>query len=328
MRATAAWADQLIIEPEMGRAPIVHAIQQAQHSIDLVMYGFTDDTLLNAILQKQAQGKTVKIILERAPYKTTDENKRTISQFKKHQLAWQGTLPAARLIHQKTLILDGRTAMVMTFNFTHSTFQKQRNFAVVIDDPREVKAIAALFAADWNHVPFHNTAPDLIVSPDDSREKLLSLIESAKTSIQLYAQSLSDYQLVGALAKAAKRGVQVQVLTSSKLREKQQAYLTAAGVHIGNSKKLYIHAKALLIDGQQAAIGSINLTRASLDKNRELMVVTRDKQVINPFLATFAQDWEEQPLPAQSWKQPLLPHSQNLRQALRFLRQITELANF
>jgi len=285
------WADQLIIEPDMGRKPILDAINSAQHSIDLVMYGFTDKDLLNAILKKKSNGKTIHVILERNPYKAENENKQTIDAFNTNQIAWLGHITPFRLIHQKTLILDESKAMVMTFNFTHSTFKNERNFALIIDDPQRVQAIASIFSADWNHVPSFNHAHDVIVSPDNSRNMFISLITHAQTSIQIYAQNLNDYKIVGVLAKAAKSGVTIQILTSKPLREKQSHYLTRAGIAIHYSQKFMIHAKVLIIDNQQAVIGSNNLTHASLDDNRELSVITHDPNVIKQLTATFSHDW-------------------------------------
>lgn len=289
--STAACADQLIIEPDAGRQPILDAINNTQHTLNVVMYGLTDEQLLNALMQKKAEGKTVKIILEQRPYKAEDENKRAISAFTNQNMHWQGSVPPFRLIHQKTLILDGKKAIVMTFNFTHSTFKKERNFALIIDDPQRVNDIQSVFAGDWNHHPIVNHPANLIWSPDDSREKIVTAIERAKNTIKIYAQSVNDYKMVGALAKAAHKGVQVQILTSNKLRQKQVDYLERAGVSIHYSKHYYIHAKVLIIDQQTAIIGSINLTRASLENNRELAVITQDPTVIKQLLNTFAQDW-------------------------------------
>src|SRR3990167_5225691 len=86
---TSAFADQLIIEPDMGRQPIVDAINQAKQSIHLVMYGFTDEALLSAILKQKSHGKTIKIILEDQPYKVETENEKIIRQFEQNQISWQ-----------------------------------------------------------------------------------------------------------------------------------------------------------------------------------------------------------------------------------------------
>lgn len=189
--------------------------------------------------------------------------------------------------------MDGKKALVMTFNFTHSTFKNQRNFALVLDDAKTVKAIESIFSADWNHTPIVNASPDIILSPDDSRVKLISMIKNAKYTIRIYAQNITDYKTVGALAAAAKNGVNVALLTSGSLRKKQAAYLTRAGVNIRYSKPLYIHAKAFIIDDNKAVIGSINLTQASLDDNRELAVITQDPAVIKQLKNTFIHDWDQ-----------------------------------
>src|SRR5690242_15591407 len=62
-----SFAARLIIEPEMGRAPIISEIESAKQSVKLVMYNLTDKELLNALLQQQADGREVQIILEKTP---------------------------------------------------------------------------------------------------------------------------------------------------------------------------------------------------------------------------------------------------------------------
>lgn len=287
------WADRLLVEPDMGRQPIIDIINQAQYSIDLVMYGFTDQTLLNKLIQQKNNGRSLKIILEDSPYKAPDENKKTIATLNAQQIPWQGSIPPFRLVHQKTLIADHTKAVIMTFNFTRSTFKNERNFALIIDDPARVNDIATIFSADWNHVAVTNQSPDLLLSPDDSRSKLLTLINQANHRLQIYAQNVSDYKIVGALAKAARKGVQVQLITSTKLRDKQANYLSRAGVSIHYTKKLIIHAKVFIIDNKKAVIGSINLTRASLDNNRELSIVTEDANVMKTLTTTFNHDWND-----------------------------------
>jgi cardiolipin synthase len=286
------FAEQLIIEPDMGRQPIQNMIRSSHHSLNLVMYGLTDNPLLNDLMQQKQSGKTLKILLEHSPYKAKNENNKAIQSFHLNQVDWQGYIPSMRFIHQKTLIVDGSKMIVMTFNFTKSTFAHERNFALIIDDPQQVKEVEAVFSADWHHIPTSMPhSPDLIYSPDNSRLQLVGLISGAKHSIQIYAQSISDYRIVGMLAKAAHHGIKVQIITSSKLHTKPLDYLAKSGVIIQKSRHYYIHAKVMIIDKQKAIIGSINLTRASLDDNRELAVITRDPSTLNQLITTFNKDW-------------------------------------
>jgi phosphatidylserine/phosphatidylglycerophosphate/cardiolipin synthase-like enzyme len=285
-----AWGDELLIEPDQGIKPILEAINQARYSVDLVMYGFTDQSLADAIIQQKLSGKTVKVILEKTPYKNEEENKKIIEDFVNSHVDWKGTVGSFRLVHQKTLIIDDQKALVMTFNFTHSTFKSQRNFALIIDDPRLVNGIKSVFSADWNDKPVSPQIPELIYSPDNSREKIISAILNAKQTLKIYAENLSDYHLIGAIARASKKGVLVQVVMSMPLRAKQARYLEKAKVSVYYSKKLFIHAKVFIIDNETAIIGSINLTRSSLEDNRELSIVSKDKEVIKKLTETFNQD--------------------------------------
>src|SRR5262249_16132978 len=153
--------------------------------------------------------------------------------------------------------------------------------------------------SDWNHQKSqHQCFLHLIWSPDCSREKLISIIDNAQHSLKIYAQHVSDYKIVGALAKASRRGVSVEILTSGHIRDKTANYLKRAGVIIKQSNQFIIHAKVFIIDDSQAIIGSINLTQASLDDNRELSVITQDKKVVKQLNAIFDKDWKN----ADGWK--------------------------
>ena len=105
---TIIWADQLIIEPEMGRKPILSALENSRYSVNLVMYGFTDQQLLNAILKQKSKNIAIKIILEQHPYKRENENNKVITLFNKNKIPWQGSIPGIKLIHQKTLLIDNQ----------------------------------------------------------------------------------------------------------------------------------------------------------------------------------------------------------------------------
>ena len=176
-------ADQLIIEPEMGRQPILTTLQSVRHSAKLVMYNLTDQTLISALCQQAEHGRDVQIILEAQPYKNIAGNQKTFQTLKQCQIKWHNHIPDINFIHQKTLVLDQHTAVVMTFNFTRASFKTERNFALIIDQPTEIKDIIATFAADWNHVAITQHHPNLIWSPENSRAKLLNFINSAKKRI-------------------------------------------------------------------------------------------------------------------------------------------------
>lgn len=290
------FADELIIEPDAGRAPLLSAMQHAKSSVELVMYGFTDERFMDALIAAKNQGKNVQVLLEPSPYRAADENERAIHALQNNHVNLQWPDSHFKLTHQKTFLFDQQTALVMSFNLTHSSFTRERNFALLITNPEEVREIQRVFSADWAHQTVSVENPNLVWSPDNSREKILRLIRSAKSDIDIYAQDISDYQTIGALAKAARAGVKVRIIMSArpeKFHNKKLAYLRRAGVLIHNSHHYYIHAKVMIVDHERALVGSINFTKPSMDSNRELSVITDDREVIQQLSKTFVLDWQD-----------------------------------
>ena len=83
------------------------------------------------------------------------------------------------------------------------------------------------------------------------------------------------------------RGVQVRLIVSpSPEFALEQAGLAAAGVDIRLADSLYIHAKAIIADGERAFVGSQNLSATSLDQNRELGIIVDDPRSRRSTLAT------------------------------------------
>lgn len=288
-------ADRLIIEPDMGRDPIINALNEAQSNVQLVMYGLTDTRLINTLIQTKNRGKYVAVLLEPSPYRTPDENTLAINRLKTANVDVLIPNPDFTLTHQKTLIVDGKSAVIMTFNFTHATFDKERNFGLMITDPDMIREIQAVFAADAKHEAIKVKNPNLVWSPNNSREKILSFIESAHSNIQIYAEGLQDYQVIGALANAARSGVKVQILMSTygnpNRARKQINFLTRAGIQVQFSNQYEIHAKVIIVDQNRALLGSINLTNPSINKNRELSIFVKEPRIIAELEQTFAEDW-------------------------------------
>ena len=57
----------------------------------------------------------------------------------------------------------------------------------------------------------------------------------------------------------------------------------------------YSDAKAIIVDGASAFVGSQNLTQTSLDKNRELGIVLTDRPNLDRLGAVFRSDWDISP---------------------------------
>jgi phosphatidylserine/phosphatidylglycerophosphate/cardiolipin synthase-like enzyme len=100
-----------------------------------------------------------------------------------------------------------------------------------------------------------------------------------------------------ALAAAARGGVRVRVILPAPSGTDRDApgvaLITAAGaqVHRLPQSYLYVHAKAMVVDGRRAFVGSENLSTASLDHNREVGVIVADPDAVQTLESTFDGDW-------------------------------------
>jgi phosphatidylserine/phosphatidylglycerophosphate/cardiolipin synthase-like enzyme len=202
--------------------------------------------------------------------------------------------------HAKFIVVDSSRALVMTLNLTSRYYASTRDFAVADSDAADVAAIEATFAGDFAGDPVTPAGgSDLVWSPTTSSATLVGLINSAKTSLQVENEEMSNADVIDALTSAAQRGVTVDV-TMTDSTEWTPAFdqLSTAGVHVATyaaDASLYIHAKVIVADsgtsGAEAFVGSQNFTTASLNYNRELGLVTNNTAVIGGLAQTLNSDF-------------------------------------
>jgi cardiolipin synthase len=286
----------LIIEPQDGMAPIERLIESASSSIDVVMYEFGDKDLQELLARRAQEGIAVRVILDNGYFGAgSGINQEAFDYLRTNgvQVHWSPNYFA--LTHQKTFVIDGREALIMTFNLTPRYYKSDRDFGVLDDDPNDTAAVEAAFVADWNaeNVPAQN-GDDLLWSPD-SRPLVLALINGATSSLDIYNEEMQDPQIISALETAAGRGVNVELdMTYSSNWKSAFRQLAGAGVHIRTYKAsapLYIHAKVIIADEKRAFVGSENFSSTSLDLNRELGIIVPDPKTVSSLITIFGKDW-------------------------------------
>ncbi len=203
-----------------------------------------------------------------------------------------------RYTHEKGMIIDGTTAFIMTSNFTNSAIAtgKNREYDIIDTTPQDVQGAIDIFNADWNRTPEHVTDPSLVISPDNSRNDFVTFINGAKTSLLIEAEEMQDTTVEQAIASAAQRGVNVEVIlpTPSGGTDSNAAgiaVIKAGGAQVKEDGQLYMHAKMMVADGSNAYVGSVNISTNSFDNNRELGVLFTDSGVISTLQQTFQSDW-------------------------------------
>ena len=286
---------QLFVEPAAGEQVILNAINNAQQSVWLETYLLTDTNIINA-LEKAAGRIQVRVMLEPHPVGGGSPQS-TLDALKAAGASTEDTSPSFTLTHEKGMIVDGKTAFIMTCNFTYSALNgKNREYGIIDTNTPDVQSVIDIFNADWSRSAIQPSDPGLVVSPTNSRTDLTAFINSAKSSLIVEAEEMQDTSIEQAIVSAAQRGVKVQVIlptpsSSSDSNAAGIATIKAGGAQVEEDAQLYMHAKMMVADGSSAFVGSENISSNSLDNNRELGLIFSDTSIIGTLQTTFQQDW-------------------------------------
>ena len=147
----------------------------------------------------------------------------------------------------------------------------------------------------------------VVTVPGARREVVITTIRQARERLALSLYRCNDQAIFDELKRARERGVQVDVLVTSRsgggrkrLRKLWQA-LEATGVslHPHADPVVKYHAKYLVADEGPALIASLNFTRKCFAKTIDAIVVTHDAEVVSGLHSLLAADCRQAPMPGQ-----------------------------
>ena len=229
--------------------------------------------------------------------------------------------------HRRVLVVDGRigftggTGIGDKWTGDGSRPGHWRQTDVRVEGPI-VRALQAAFVEDWREATTLLLAGDAYFPPLEPRGDLaiqsvksspasgateayllfLLTIEAARTSIKITnPYFVPDARMARALADAARRGVDVTLITAGAVsgtqnqivRKASQAHfgtVLEAGVKIHEYGPAMLHAKTMVVDDQWVSIGSANLDNASFALNNELNVTFLDRSLARRLTEIFERD--------------------------------------
>jgi cardiolipin synthase len=246
--------------------------------------------------------------------------------------------------HRKLLVVDGKTAFLGGINISESYSSGSlsgsgnvrpdigwRDTHLKIDGP-VVAEFQKYFMDTWarqngpalanrTYFPSLRAQGDEIVraigSTSESEDRpiyltLLSAIGHAERNIHLtMAYFVPDPQLIEALADAARRGVDVQLILPGKtdswavFQAGRSHYdeMLRAGIRIYERRDAILHSKTASIDGVWSTIGSTNLDWHSFLHNDELNAVVLGTDFARQMEAMFGQDRAaSDPIDPRQWQ--------------------------
>lgn len=121
---------------------IVRTIDEAKTSIDVAAYSFTSKPVSEALLAAHRRGVAIRVLLDKS------QGKR---HYKAAEILRDAGIPIRinrryAIMHNKYLIIDGKTVETGSFNFTANAQKRNAENVIVIKDDA---AIAKLYMANW-----------------------------------------------------------------------------------------------------------------------------------------------------------------------------------
>jgi cardiolipin synthase A/B len=316
-----ASAHTLIVEPDDGRALILQALNAATKTIDLTIYEISDPQIMSALEAAQARKVAVRVLYNWYSFTARMQQTDVTPAIQKLTQAGIQCQPAPRtfeVTHEKAFVIDGATAIVMSFNLTSEYFGTTRDFGIITSVPAEVAEIESVFEADWSGQTVTPEVAALVWSPVNSSAKLTSLINGAQKTLDIYCEEAEDPGTLGAMVAAARRGVKVRFIAAvlsgqGKINGNARGVTTLqnGGVTAVCKSFLYIHAKMALADygapNAQAYVGSENFSCVSLTKNRECGIIVTESAILDRLNSTYQSDWARPSVTVMPDTTPLTP---------------------
>ena len=140
----------------------------------------------------------------------------------------------------------------------------------------------------------------------ERRQAIIDVIRGAKREIALSLFRCNDEDFLDAIAAATGRGVEVNVLATSRVKGgpkkikklwKALEY-TGASIHAYSDPVVKYHAKYLVADDGPAIVASGNFTRKCFDETCDALVITHDAAVVDGLRQLMNVDRERLPVPS------------------------------
>lgn len=231
--------------------------------------------------------------------------------------------------HRKLMIIDNSVCFTGGLNLSDEYINRTHPYGVWKDTGVMLRGSGALsftqmfmgmwlsfgdddeLSADTLPIPQYDTPSDCLVQPfcdspldgeELSRNIYIGLLNAAEKSAYIFTPYLiPDDALKNALILAAKRGVDIRIVTPGipdkkavyRLTRANYAPLMDAGVRIYEYTPGFIHAKSMICDGQAAMVGTVNLDFRSLFLHFEDGVLICGRDAVAPILKDCLDTFEK-----------------------------------
>jgi phosphatidylserine/phosphatidylglycerophosphate/cardiolipin synthase-like enzyme len=280
-----------IVGPSGLEAKMGALIDGAKTSLDIQMYLFTVDSIAAKIVAAKQRGVAIRMLLD----KDEAGNLNVTPTLTSGGVNWKWASSLYTFSHAKYMVVDKAQAVIMSMNWNVDAMRTERNYGIIDRDIEDIADVQAIFEADWQlasggaPTAANLACTRLVVSPTNSKTRLLEHINSATTNLDVETMYVSETTIRDAIIAAKTRGVAVRVIVNE-ATDDAVAFFKQAGITVKIPATFYLHAKLIIAD-QVAFVGSVNMSYTSLVKNREVGALVFEPTAFAPIQSQFDSDW-------------------------------------
>lgn len=307
-------------EPDAGAASesyqggietaLVAAIAETRDTLDIAAFELNSEAIYQAILEAHQRGVAVRIVADDDHGLHDDKN----TALRDLQAAGVPIVDDGRsgLMHNKFMILDGKTVWTGSWNYTVNGSYRNNNNVFVMQSTAAASAYQGEFNEMFERGEFGTRSSDdgivsfrqgesevsiIFAAEGDEVAALKAEIEGATRSIRIMTFVFSLEELAEAiLLQATHSEFVVQGVfekRNSTASWSQLPALHCAGAAMRQDGSRYVlHHKVIIIDEDTVITGSFNFSRSAAQRNDENIVIIRDATIAGLYLDEWKRTWD------------------------------------
>lgn len=290
---------------------ILSDINNATSNIDIALYGWDNiPEIKNALKKAKDRNVKIRIVYDNSNNSYYPETKDLLL------LADEKSGDGKKsLMHNKFMILDNKTVITGSMNFSSTGFSGfNTNTLVIINSESVAKIYKQEFEemlsgkfsynkSKVQHSDVHigNSIVTPYFSPKDSiiLNNVIPLINNSHSYIYMPAFVITHTHLANALVFAKQRGVDVKIIvdatgvysTGSKVKMLRESDIPVKVENYAGK----IHSKSIIIDDRYIITGSMNFSNSGENKNDENLLIIEDSKLANFYKGFFEYLWTKIP---------------------------------
>lgn len=129
---------------------IERLVEAASQSVEAALYRLNHPRLARALTDAAARGVRVRLVLDRGKYEETRATRDLLAASRISFRLSDGRAGSGSKMHHKFALLDGRTALTGSYNWTLESEERNFESLVVLTDREAVAVYQSEFEQLWN----------------------------------------------------------------------------------------------------------------------------------------------------------------------------------